>query len=128
MGSDDQAREQRRATLAVAANPRSDIDYLVGLGRALDAVMVAGASAAVRLELRYVPDRDVLPGTAWPGYADGLGRQPWPDLESLATTAFDDLINELVPRWLRLQATAGDHVVVLQDQQPNWQNPGLLAR
>lgn len=128
MGGADQTRDRRRAALTVGASPRPDIDYLIGFDHPLDAISVAGTAGPVNLNLRYVPDRDILPGAAWTGYADSLAGQPWPDLESLATTAFDDLINELVPRWLCLKVSAGGHIVVLQDQQPNWQNPGLLAR
>lgn len=127
MADTDQLREARRAALTVGHNPRADVDYLVGVTRDFDGVAIAGSDASVTLHLRYVPDRDVLAHAAWPAYIAQLAETAWPDLESLATIVFDDLINELVPRWLCLKLAAGNQYVVLQDRQPTWHNADLLS-
>jgi 7-cyano-7-deazaguanine reductase len=43
----------------------------------------------------------------------------------------DDLNNELVPRWVELTVERDaplPHRVVIEDRQPNWDNPQLMAR
>jgi len=57
-------------------------------------------------------------------------------LESVATVLINDLNNELVPRWVQIRieitpqpdAPALFHTVTLEDKQPKWSNPELLAR
>jgi len=86
--------------------------------------------------LRYVPDRLILAGAAVEAYLAALGSEPWGSLEALAAAALEDLNNELVARWLhltvRVEHRAGKrheaHRVTLEDRQPGWDNPELLAR
>ena len=78
---------------------------------------------------RFVPDRLILDAEALPRYGVVLAAQAWASPESLAAAIFDDLNNELVPRWLNLRLDAGDsHRVVLEDRQPGWETPHLLDR
>ena len=49
-------------------------------------------------------------------------------------TMLDDVNNELIPRWAQVELTAGPgdagdcHGVIIEDRQPGWDNPALLAR
>ncbi len=64
-------------------------------------------------------------------YLAALAEDPWDSLEAAATTALEDIINELVARWTRLKLIAGNestHTITLEDRQPNWENPALLSR
>lgn len=123
----------RRGHLAVAPNPSPGSDYVVThLGR----LGIAGQASEAALCLRYVPDRLILAGDAVEAYLAALGDQRWGSLEELAATAFDDLNNELVARWLHLSLSVERgaanhhqaHRVTLEDRQPGWDNPDLLAR
>jgi hypothetical protein len=81
--------------------------------------------------LSYVPDRLILDLDSLVEYLEALADEPWETLEAAATAALDDLINELVARWTRLQLMAGDsprQTIIIDDRQPNWDNPALLKR
>ncbi len=123
----------RRSHLSVQPNPSPGLDYVVTHeGR----FVARGQAAEIALGLRYVPDRLILAGAAVAAYLDALGDDSWSSLEAIATAALEDLNNELVARWvhltLRVEHGAGTrhrtHRVTLDDQQPGWDNPGLLAR
>jgi hypothetical protein len=113
----------RRARLSTAANPAPWHDYRIGWSGTL--------ACGTRVAVDLVPDRRVLTEDGFAGYLDALDAAPWPTLEALTTTVLDDLNNELVPRWVRVAATrsAGRtvHGVTIEDRQPDWSNPGLLA-
>ena len=121
---------RRRGLLSTAANPRPGLDYLGRLRQTLPAdVLPPEAPSPVTLTLRFVPDRLILSAAALPDYGAALADQDWTSPEALATAVFDDLNNELVPRWLNLRLDAGDgHRIVLEDRQPGWDTPHLLAR
>ena len=125
----DPVRE-RRQRLLTSPNPRPGLNYL-GLHRQTlpgDA-LPAGMPAPVTVAFRFVPDRLILDAEALPRYGVVLAAQAWASPESLAAAIFDDLNNELVPRWLNLRLDAGDsHRVVLEDRQPGWETPHLLDR
>lgn len=115
-------RLDRRALLAGEANPAPRHDYVVELtGR-----VGGGCPATVRL--RYVPDRLILVAAGWGRYLAAL--DDFPSLEQLAAIISEDLGNELVPRWSQIALASEDagHAVLLEDRQPTWDNPRLLAR
>ncbi len=121
---------ERRRMLLTSPNPRPGLDYL-GLHRqTLPAdALPPEMPALVMLTFRFVPDRLILATDALPPYGSVLASQDWTSPEALATAAFDDLNNELVPRWLNLRVDVGDgHRVVLEDRQPGWDTPHLLDR
>lgn len=111
----------RRERLTTAPSPDSRHDFLVEL---------RGETAGTRLTVRLVPDRLVLIPASfaayladWPQIPDGL--------EALAVALLDDLNNELVPRWVEVTAERDaplPHRVVIEDRQPNWDNPQLTGR
>jgi 7-cyano-7-deazaguanine reductase len=122
---------QAHQLLSTAANPDPHTDYVVGIDAETPPLPALGG---VRVALRYVPDKLILRPACLDGYLAALARRQWPALEGLAIALRDDLNNELVPRWLELSVhpvealTAIRHRVLVEDRQPHWQNPTLLAR
>ncbi|KAA0579740.1 hypothetical protein FZ983_15110 [Azospirillum sp. B21] len=112
----------RRERLTTRPSPDARHDYLVELR--------GEPMAGTRLTLRLVPDR-LVPEPAsvaaylaeFAGFTDGL--------EALALAILDDLNNELVPRWVEVVLESDmplPHRVVIEDRQPNWDNPQLMGR
>ncbi len=117
----------RRDHLATAPSPDSRHDFLVELR--------GEPVAGTRLTVRCVPDRLVLDPAGFAAYlADpaGFGTTGFGGgLEALAMIVLDDLNNELVPRWVEVTAERDapfPHRVVIEDRQPNWDNPQLIGR
>lgn len=121
--------KQRRARLPVEVNPRTGLDYIVTQEGRLG---LADLDAAVEVRLRYIPDRHIVTRAVFVDYLLALAEYDWSSLEDLGQTMLGDLNSELVPRWVQLILTArpgGElHHVVLEDRQPKWDNPKLLAR
>ncbi|MCH7554716.1 MAG: hypothetical protein IIC08_01755 [Proteobacteria bacterium] len=122
---------ERRDLLATTANPGERYDYMV----ILEGCFAIGASDyRVTAALRYVADRRLLPLDAFNGYLDSLAGDAWPTLEAVAITMLSDVNNELIPRWAQIKLVAGPgergdrHSVIIEDCQPGWDNPTLLAR
>lgn len=85
---------------------------------------------------QYVPDRLILKAGFLSDYFEELAAEEWDSIERLTTTILDDLQNELVPRWVRVEVSTNlpdDSTVVRQtttadDGQPGWQNDAVLSR
>lgn len=112
----------RRERLATAPSPDRRHDFLVDLR--------GEPQPGTRLTVRLVPDALILDPAAFAAYlADKAG---FPDgLEALAMAVLDDVNNELVPRWVEITAERDaplPHRVVIEDRQPNWDNPQLMGR
>ncbi len=124
---------QRRALLDTQSNPDKGHDYVITL-RAI--VFGLSTKSKTTLTLRYVPDRYVLAPSSLEVYLKTIGELDWPGLEKAATVIRDDINNEVVPRWLQVslcapvnaQGTVQHHDILLEDQQPKWDNPSLLSR
>lgn len=116
----------RRALLRPAANPEPGLDYLV----TLDGLLPGGGAVAVR----YVPDRSILTADALAEYLKAASTGATDAVpEALTGMILGDLGNELLPRWLRVSLTPAPrsglrHVIVMEERQPHWDNPALLAR
>jgi len=116
----------RRAHLERAPNPAVARDYLTmldGMARDLRA----------RITVRYIPGKDILTPCSFRRCLDALGDDAKQSPERLAILVLDDFNNEIVPRWVQIRvARPGDgesnHHVLIEDRQPNWDNPALLAR
>ncbi len=124
---------QRRQALRTETNPHRRLDYVVTLDGAVRLPPVAAEDTDDdgRIVIRYVPDRLVLVPAGFWAYVAGLAPGPWPVLEALAAVVMEDLNNELVPRWLRVDLRregSPAHHVSLEDRQPRWQTPEILSR
>ncbi|MDA0676336.1 MAG: hypothetical protein O3A88_08290 [Proteobacteria bacterium] len=132
--NDADARLQRRALLETANGPATHAEYLVSLSGTLS----LPPAGPVTVWVRYVPDRRVVAPQTFGAYLAAVAAAPWPSLEHAAAAILDDINNELVPRWIQVRivqasgATADPglprHDVLLEDQQPKWENPSLLSR
>jgi 7-cyano-7-deazaguanine reductase len=114
----------RRSHLRTADNPETRLDYVVFL---------EGSVGGVRVRVRYVPDRRILIRPSLEEYFEAFGGRNDDRLEFTATTILHDLNNELVARWVQVSVSISDgggsrHQVTIEDRQPKWDNPGLLAR
>ena len=126
--------QARRARLQVHPNPDIALDYIVSVSGQIPPSDGLGPIGA---KVRYVPDRLILDPAAFATYLARLADEAAATLEEMAILLLQDLANELVPRWLEIQVTlepdAGaepgrQQAVLLQEQQPRWDNPNLLAR
>ena len=118
---------RRRAALATSPNPAPRHDYVVSL----TSRFAATDGKTLSLELRYVPDRFVMQADSLTPYFDSVSAAGC-GLEEIAIAVLEDVNNEVVPRWIEVSVTADEggigRRVTLQDRQPHWDNPPLLAR
>lgn len=120
----------RRERLRTVPNPDPAHDYV----SALQAMVETETLGAVRVSIRYVPDRAVLPPDGLTDYLPAIAGLEAATLEHLALTAIEDLNDALIPRWVEVDARmhsddgTGGHAVCVEDRQPGWDNPRLLAR
>jgi len=131
MSDDKRHPTFHREAINVARNQRTDFDYIV---QRRDQVLVDEITGVDKKEivvfLHFVPDRHILaPNDGLSSYYDKIGHEIWGSPEEFAQSIVDDLNNELVPRWLRLQVRFADgHELIFEDRQPKWHNDGLLAQ
>ncbi len=116
---------ERRALLQTQDNPNRALDYLI----TLEALC---PQENIRLSLRYIPDRLIVQRASFPGYVTALFETKRP-LETIASDLLEDINNELVARWVQVilfEESENDnlHSVVMEDRQPQWDNPQLLSR
>ena len=124
---------ERRRHLLVRPDPDPRMDYVVTL-----AGRIAGERAALsaRVEVRYVPDRQILDPDSLLAYLGNLGPITSAALEEVGGAVLDDINNEVVPRWVQVSvamenrevADGPEHSVLFEDRQPRWDNPQLLGR
>jgi hypothetical protein len=117
---------QRRACLQTMANPAADHDRISILSGELPTSGLIGGGP-IRVDLRYIADRDLIAATALAEYFQVAAREPCESLDAYADMVLSDLTNELIPRWIWLRMQSSGHQVIQQDRQPAWDNPGLLA-
>jgi NADPH-dependent 7-cyano-7-deazaguanine reductase QueF len=99
-------------------------------------LQVCGHGKPTHLSIQYVPDRTIVDPDAFGHYLEALAGLEWESLEALATAVLGDFSDQLVGRWIRVVAIApegaypgvGSHEVVIEDRQPDWDNPSLLSR
>jgi hypothetical protein len=131
MSHDDSKQHFHRETINVDRNKRSDFDYIVQRRDHVQINAVTGVSnKLITVFLHFVPDRYILaPNDGLIGYYESIGLEIWNSPEEFGQAIVDDLNNELVPRWLRLQVRFDEgHELIFEDRQPNWHNDGLLAQ
>lgn len=125
--------EKRRNLLSVTANPEIKLDYTVTLkGR----IGTTQETRQATIQLCYVPDKFILEDSAFRQYLDSLSDADWQTFEELAALILHDLNNEVVARWTQVKVAKQStqegseraHTVTIEDSQPHWDNPALLAR
>lgn len=120
---------ERRLLLHAEPNPDRRIDYVCSLGTNVDAIV---AGSTLQITLRYVPDRVILTPASLNDYLDKISILEWPSLEDFAVTVLNDINDELIARWIEVSLAANTkgirHDVVLSEQQPDWEDQGILSR
>lgn len=114
---------RRRESIVCADNPAPDRDYVVSL--LFD--VKASPPNAWRGRLIMVPDRLILAADGLATYLTVAAPDVRLGLEALTVQMFDDLNNQIIPRWLSMCLSDGSRTAILQDGQPNWHNDTLLA-
>jgi len=117
---------ERRSLLASRDNPNKALDYIVTLE-------ALSPDKTTRMSLRYIPDRLILQSDSFAPYIQALFNNGAQSIEDHAATLVEDINNELVTRWVQVVAFEdkgqdSQHSVVLEDRQPQWNNPHLLSR
>ncbi|MBL4615890.1 MAG: hypothetical protein JKY27_13615 [Magnetovibrio sp.] len=129
---------ERRALLVIGNNPDKQLDYLVTLTGHLPGGGGGTGSGRARqvVEMRYVPDKHILQARSFGTYLEALSTQIWDSPEDLAVTVLSDINNEVITRWVQIAISVPElqhhavetHAVVIEDRQPEWDNPALLTR
>ncbi|WP_135075979.1 hypothetical protein [Terasakiella sp. SH-1] len=117
---------QRRNLIKTQDNPNKAIDYLVSLKGQCP-------QAKRHLTLRYAPDRLIMERNCFQNYMVALFADANLPIETIANTLLEDINNELVARWVQVKVSedfdeANQHFVIVEDQQPQWDNPHFMAR
>lgn len=109
-------------------NPRNSLDFIVTHSGAL-------GPSGLRVSLRYVPDKLLIDDQSLAVFFASLARPEPTAPESVALAILDELNNEIVPRWVQIAVAGGNgaggqpsQTVIVEDRQPNWENPGILDR
>lgn len=117
--------QERRALLTTIDNPNRATDYITTLDW-------HDEDQQVKIRLRFIPDKVILTQAGFVQYCLALAADQSKPLEETAGLLLDDANNELVARWVQVSATCEDgnncHSVLLEDQQPQWENRVLLSR
>ena len=111
-----------RTFLKTTPNPNPKLDYITELRK-----QVASTSCVT---LTYVPDKLLLRPEAFTAYLDAAMPTLAEPYESFAHVFLEDVNNEVVPRWLRIEVISEKgppRRIVLIDRQPKWNNAPLLA-
>ena len=121
---DGPAGDLPRHSLQCRANANATLDYLI-------AIDDCAPETDWLVALRYVPDKLIVEPAALAHYVGQLAARDDDGPEDIALTILADLNNETVPRWVEVACAhrrAPRHRVLVEDRQPNWDNPALLAR
>lgn len=126
------APQNRRQLVRTAPNPDPGSDYLV---RFEIETTPSFALGPLKFVTRYVPDKLLLEPSFLGDYFHALTQPEWPTLEAMALAMRDDFGNEAIPRWIeivvspsRASLEIARHSVLVEERQPQWDNPNLLAR
>lgn len=126
------APSDRRQIVRTVANPDPGLDYVV---RFEIETTPSFALGPLKFVARYVPDKLLLDPACLSAYLHALTQPKWPTLEAVALAMRDDFGNEVIPRWIEIAVSPAEtslgiarHSVLVEDRQPQWDNPNLLAR
>ncbi len=126
------APSDRRQLVRTVPNPGPGADYIVLFEIETTPSFSLGP---LKFVARYVPDKLLLDPACLADYLHALTQPEWPTLEAVALAMRDDFGNEVIPRWIEIVVSPSDtnleaarHSVLVEDRQPQWNNPNLLAR
>ena len=111
-----------RTFLKTTQNPNPKLDYITELRNQL--------SSTLWVTLTYVPDKLLLRPEAFISYLEATLPTLAEPYENFAHIFLEDVNNEVVPRWLRIEVISEKDPtrrIVLIDRQPKWNNAPLLA-
>ena len=111
-----------RALLKTRPNPITRLDYLTSLKKTVTTTLM--------VSLTYVPDKLLLRPESFDTYLEVSAPRILEPYELYAHSFAEDVNNEVVPRWLRIEIimeNASTRRIVVTDNQPKWSNPALLA-
>lgn len=117
---------QRRALFDTLPNPNRALDYIITL-------KATNLDGSINIQVRYVPDRLILAAHSFSSYISLLLDGATQPIEQSATTLIEDIHDELVTRWINVsleqdKKDSTQHSVVMEERQPQWDNPQLLQR
>jgi hypothetical protein len=115
---------ERRALLETEPNPVAHRDYVVTL---------QGRVGGIDVELRYVPDRDIVTRPALTRYLGHMAELDWQGIEHLGVTLTEDFFDVSIARWVEVLLRSEDedgsrHEFLAEERQPAWNNTRLLDR
>lgn len=126
------ALRDRRDLMRTLPNPDPGTDYVVRFEMETTPSFALGP---LRFLTRYVPDKRILEPSCLGDYLHALTQPDWPNLEAVALAMRDDFGNEVIPRWIEIVVSPSEanhettrHSVLVEERQPRWDNPNLLAR
>jgi len=123
----------RRSLLAPTANPDPSHDYLSTL--TCDAIHQR--IGKLNLTIRYIPDRLILTQNSLDTYLTAFNGLDLNTVEQATLILLDDINDSLIPRWIEVSVTDDNmsdstpmfgHSATVEDRQPGWDNPRLIAR
>ncbi len=117
----------RRRRMETRGNPRNATDFIMVLEGRI-------AHHGHHVHLAYVPDKLLLAAESFEAYLAAFDADAAATIERLAFDVLDDINNEIVPRWVQVVLTtphsgtaAQPQRVIVEDRQPNWDNPHIMA-
>lgn len=128
-----------KSYLRVKENPSKKYEYVINLKKTL-VKKVDGEKFLI--DMHYIPDRYILETSSYEKYLGSIFDklkdtiEETTILEEIALSVVDDLCNELVPLWVRVNLSfisddkSGGrfHNVTIEDKQPQWNNQALIAK
>lgn len=125
----------RRKNIKSIPNSDRNLDYITTLKSHISISSKSDEHLAqATLIAHYVPDRFILTPKSFKDFIEIIEAIQWESVEEMTVAILTDLNNELVPRWIRIETmtaasndtNATHHSVLIEDQQPDWNNHRLL--
>lgn len=115
------AQRRERIDLTPLPHPRHDA-----------VVTLATERNGISVRLRYVPDRDVIVPASFETYLEAAFLELDGALVAMAQTVLEDINDQAIPCWMEILLVRTDGAIeekaCVEEKQPRWQDPGILAR
>ncbi|MBL4719856.1 MAG: hypothetical protein JKY20_01820 [Alphaproteobacteria bacterium] len=136
--TDAELTNHPRFRLETIANTAQGVEFISVINETAPPSAPANAPVnapanAPSVTFKYIPDKLVLTAPSFQHYLAARRANPAASLEGLALDILADINNEVVPRWCQIivrdtASDTGEHYIVVEDRQPNWDNARLLSR